>query len=63
MSEIGTLMARARALSNIRDADAWERAVEALLLELAESAMLKADYTRKTQALAEERLKAAGCAR
>lgn len=59
MSEIGTIKARVRSLRNIRNAEDWEAAVEAILLELADSAMLQADYTRKTQAIADERRKIA----
>lgn len=56
---MGRLIADAERLPNIQDSDAWERAVEALLLDMARAVetgvMLQADYTRKTQALAEER--------
>jgi hypothetical protein len=56
---MGTLVAAAEALPAITDSDEWERAVESLLRDMAEKietgVMLQADYTKKTQELAEAR--------
>lgn len=53
------LLARIRRLRDLHEADDWEEAVEAILLKMAErltkSEMLQADYTRKTQELADLR--------
>lgn len=56
---MGSLVSAAEALPQITDSEDWERAVEALLLQMAETVetgvMLQADYTRKTQELADLR--------
>lgn len=58
-SVMGEITSAAERLPTIGDADQWERAVEALLLlmakEIEAGTMRRADHTRKTQALAEER--------
>lgn len=56
---MGELTNAAERLPTIGDSDQWERVVEALLLlmarEIEAGTMRQADYTRKTQALAELR--------
>lgn len=56
---MGELVEAAKALADVREAEDWERAVEALMLKMAtvveQGVMLQADYTRKTQELAHQR--------